>query len=98
MCDTINVAEASAIIYSLVETAKANKLKIYEYFNHLLTEIPEHMQDKNRDFLINSCHGQMNCQQNVENKKCRSLSDCSLWEYPLRSVYVRLQRTQFSKS
>ena len=51
MCDTINGAEASAIIYSLVETAKANKLKIYEYFNHLLTEIPEHMTDTNRDFL-----------------------------------------------
>lgn len=51
MCDTINGAEASAIIYSLVETAKANKLKIYEYFNHLLTEIPEHMLDTNRDFL-----------------------------------------------
>lgn len=51
MCDTINGAEASAIIYSLVETAKANKLKIYEYFNHLLTEIPEHMSDTNRDFL-----------------------------------------------
>lgn len=43
MCDTINGAEASAIIYSLVETAKANKLKIYEYFTHMLTEIPEHM-------------------------------------------------------
>jgi transposase len=51
MCDTINGAEASAIIYSLVETAKANKLKIYEYFNYLLTEIPEHMEDTNRDFL-----------------------------------------------
>ena len=51
MCDTINGAEASAIIYSLVETAKANKLKIYEYFNYLLTEIPEHMADTNRDFL-----------------------------------------------
>lgn len=51
MCDTINGAESSAIIYSLVETAKANKLKIYEYFNYLLTEIPEHMEDKNRDFL-----------------------------------------------
>ena len=51
MCDTINGAEASAIIYSIVETAKANKLKIYEYFNYLLTEIPEHMADTNRDFL-----------------------------------------------
>ena len=32
------------------ETAKANKLRLYEYFNYLLTEIPEHMDDKNNDF------------------------------------------------
>ncbi|MGN1156663.1 MAG: transposase domain-containing protein, partial [Agathobacter sp.] len=49
--DTIHGAEASAIIYSLVETAKANKLKIYEYLKHLLTEIPKHMDDTNMDFL-----------------------------------------------
>lgn len=50
MCDTINGAKSSAIIYSLVETVKANKLRLYEYFNYLLTEIPEHMDDKNNDF------------------------------------------------
>ena len=49
--DTIHGADASAIIYSLVETAKANKLKIYEYLKHLLTEIPKHMDDSTMDFL-----------------------------------------------
>ena len=49
--DTIHGAEASAVIYSLVETAKANKLKIYEYLKHLLTEIPKQMDDTNMDFL-----------------------------------------------
>ena len=49
--DTINGAESSAIIYSIVETAKANRLKPYEYIVHLLTEIPKHMDDKNQDFL-----------------------------------------------
>lgn len=49
--DTIHGAEASAVIYSLVETAKANKLKIYEYLKHLLTEIPKHMEDTSMDFL-----------------------------------------------
>ena len=49
--DTIHGAEASATIYSLVETAKANKLKIYEYLKHLLTEIPKHMDDSSMDFL-----------------------------------------------
>ena len=49
--DTVHGAEASAIVYSLVETAKANKLKIYEYLKHLLTEIPKHMDDTSLDFL-----------------------------------------------
>ena len=44
-------ANASAILYSLVETAKANNLNTFEYFNLLLTEIPKHMDDKNLRFL-----------------------------------------------
>ena len=47
----IRGAENSAIIYSIAETAKANDLKPYEYFEHLLTEIPNHMEDTNRSFL-----------------------------------------------
>ena len=45
MIDTINGAKSSAIIYSIAETAKANNLKPYEYFEYLLTEIPKHMDD-----------------------------------------------------
>lgn len=51
MIDTINGAKSSAIIYSIAETAKANSLKPYEYFEYLLTEIPEHMDDTDRSFL-----------------------------------------------
>ena len=50
MIDTISGAKASAIIYSLVETAKANNLNVYEYFKHILTVIPNHMDDSNTDF------------------------------------------------
>lgn len=31
--------------------AMANNLKSYEYFKYLLEEIPEHMDDKNTDFI-----------------------------------------------
>ena len=41
MIDTVSGAKASAIIYSIVETAKANNLNPYYYFDHLLTEIPK---------------------------------------------------------
>ncbi len=51
--DTVHGAQASAVIYSLVETAKANNLKIYEYLKHLLTEIPKHMDDTDWSFLDN---------------------------------------------
>ena len=51
MIDTIHGANSSAIIYSIAETAKANNLKPYEYFEYLLTEIPKHLEDTNRDFL-----------------------------------------------
>ena len=51
MIDTINGAKSSAIIYSIAETAKANNLKPYEYFEYLLTEIPKHMDDTDRSFL-----------------------------------------------
>ena len=51
MIDTVNGATSSAIIYSIAETAKANQLKPYEYFEYLLTEIPKHVDDKNSNFL-----------------------------------------------
>ena len=50
MIDTVSGAKASAIIYSLTETAKANNLNVYEYFKYLLTEIPNHMDDTTLDF------------------------------------------------
>ena len=42
MIDTIRGAEASSVIYSIVETAKANDLKIYDYLNYLLEELPKY--------------------------------------------------------
>ncbi len=35
----------------LAETAKANNLNTYKYFELLLTEMPKHMDDKNLSFL-----------------------------------------------
>ncbi|MBQ8245503.1 MAG: IS66 family transposase, partial [Lachnospiraceae bacterium] len=49
--DTISGAKSSAIIYSIAETAKANNLKPYEYFEYLLSVIPEHMEDTDTSFL-----------------------------------------------
>lgn len=51
MIDTINGAKASAIIYSIVETAKANSLKPFDYVQYLLEEIPQHMDDTDFAFM-----------------------------------------------
>ena len=51
MIDTINGAKASAVIYSIVETAKANHLKPFDYVQYLLEEIPQHMDDTDCSFI-----------------------------------------------
>ena len=51
MIDTVAGANSSAIIYSIAETAKANNLKPYDYFEYLLTELPKHLNDTDRSFL-----------------------------------------------
>ena len=58
-------AKASAVLYSLAETAKANNLNTYKYFELLLSELPKHMDDTNLKFLDNlmpwSKHVQHEC-------------------------------------
>lgn len=51
MIDTVSGAEASAVIYSLTETTKANDLNPYEYFKYLLEEAMAHIDDTSLDFL-----------------------------------------------
>lgn len=51
--DTINGAKTFAIIYSIVETAKASNLKPFDYVQYLLEEIPQHMEDTDCSFLEN---------------------------------------------
>ena len=52
LIDTINGANASAIVYSIVETAKANSLKPYEYLRLLLTELPQRLDQKCSDLNL----------------------------------------------
>lgn len=43
--DTVKGAEASAIVYSLVETARANKLNIYQYLYNVLLFMPDYINE-----------------------------------------------------
>lgn len=44
-------AKASAILYSLVETAKANDLRLIDYFEFLLTELCKHQKDNDLSYV-----------------------------------------------
>ena len=50
-CDSIVGAEAAAIMYTIVETAKANNINVYYYLRYLLEHIPKHLEGKSFDFL-----------------------------------------------
>lgn len=49
--DSKQGAEASAMLYSIAETAKANGLKPYEYFRYILDQILLHLDDKPEDYV-----------------------------------------------
>ena len=51
LMESDNGAKASAMIFSIAETAKANAINTYEYFNLLLSEIPKHQNNKDTKFL-----------------------------------------------
>ena len=50
-CNTIDGAKAIAILYTLVETARANNVNVYYYLKYLLENMPRHMDGKDRSFL-----------------------------------------------
>ncbi len=49
--DSKNGAEASAILYSIAETARANRLRPFYYFQYVLEEMVKHMEDKDLKFI-----------------------------------------------
>ena len=72
MIDTINGATSSAIIYSIAETAKANYLKPYEYFEYLLTEIPKHMDENDQKFMADLLPWSENLPEHIRKSKVSS--------------------------
>ena len=51
LIDTINGAESSALIYSIVETAKANNLNPFRYLEFLLTQMMDHEDETAYSFI-----------------------------------------------
>ena len=94
MIDTVNGANSSAIIYSIAETAKANNLKPFDYFEYLLTEIPKHVDDKNTDFLAEllpwseiCCPKTLESRKKPAENKQTAKAVCYLSRYSYSTVY-----------
>ena len=51
MIATESGARASAMLYSIVETCKANNIRIYDYFKYLLTELPQYEYESDTAYL-----------------------------------------------
>ena len=52
--NTVRGAQASAIIYSITETARANNLNVYYYIKHVLTELPQSINKNGKYRTINA--------------------------------------------
>jgi len=72
--DTPKGARANAILYTIVETAKANKLDVYEYLKYLLEEMPNNNYLQHSEILENylpwSSELPDQCRLKTEHKKC----------------------------
>lgn len=49
--DTVFGAKVNALMYSVVETAKANHVNVRYYLQYLLEEIPKHLNQSDKSFL-----------------------------------------------
>ena len=52
LSQTANGANASAMLYSIIETAKANGLEPFAYLTHLLEELPALPEDDGLEHLL----------------------------------------------
>ena len=73
--NTANGAEASAIVYSLVESAKANNINVFEYLQTLLLYMPDYKNEPAgiedmlpwSDFIKERCSADRKREFNKEN-------------------------------
>lgn len=45
-------AEAAAVIYSIIETCKANRISAYDYLNYVYTQLPLCQSDADLEKLL----------------------------------------------
>ena len=67
-CDTVKGAESSAIVYTMVETAKANGLDPYEYLRYALSVLPYYGKSIPHEMLESTMPWSSEVQQRIGKK------------------------------
>lgn len=77
-CDTPKGAEASAIVYSLVESAKANGIEPFAYLQHVLVQLPSMGKTHSHEELETIMPWTHYIQQNFATKNSNAYTNCYL--------------------
>ncbi len=77
-CDTPKGAEASAIVYSLVESAKANGIEPFAYLQHVLVQLPYFGKNQSHEELESLMPWAPYIQQNFRMKNSNAYTNCYL--------------------
>ena len=77
-CDTPKGAEASAIVYSLVESAKANGIEPFAYLQHVLVQLPYLGKTQSHEELESLMPWAPYIQQNFRIKNSDAYTNCYL--------------------
>ena len=87
-------------MYSLIETAKANGLRVYEYLEYVLTELAAHQDDASRDFLADLILWSKAAQKNADvlahwlenHPKITKVFYPGLADFPGRDIHFKQSR------
>lgn len=77
-CDTPKGADASAVVYSLVESAKANGIEPFAYLQHVLVQLPYLGKTQSHGELESLMPWASYIQQNFKMKNSNAYTNCYL--------------------
>ena len=86
LIESSNGANASAILYSLVEISTTNVLNTFEYFNLLLAKIPQHMNNNDLRFLDDLLPWTTQVQKTCPSKYKNLNFQCAIYFYKINLI------------
>ena len=73
VCKLHSHSQASAVLYNIVETAKANDLKAYDYLEYSIDELAKHAEDTGCEFIQDFLPWPQSVQENARYYSVKSI-------------------------